>query len=113
MKKIKSHFSTSGGVKERTIPEGYPDYPENEDIYNRFKKARSIDPEDITTYREKEVNEVFIYDDFNEFVSTTEDSILRSESEENEEIALAEADEDVNFSFQGDDIIDPIENLQY
>lgn len=27
---------------------GYPIYPEEEDIYNKFKKARDVNPEDIS-----------------------------------------------------------------
>lgn len=29
-------------------PEGYPLYPESEDIYNKFKEEQDIDPEDVT-----------------------------------------------------------------
>jgi len=35
------------------------------------------------------------------------------ESEEDEEIALPEEEEDVNFSFVGEDLTDPIENEEY
>jgi len=110
---IKTQFSASGSINESVIPEGYPDYPENEDIYYKFKKARSIDPEDITTYKEKEINEVFTDNDFNETLRFKDVNNRIVDSDENEEIELPEIEEDVNFSFQGDDLIDPIENLEY
>lgn len=34
-------------------PEGYPLYPENEDIYNKFKEEQDIDPEDITRTKDE------------------------------------------------------------
>ena len=34
----------AGAIDENGQPEGYPVYPENEDIYNRFKKEKRIDP---------------------------------------------------------------------
>ena len=33
-------------------PEGYPLYPESEDIYSQYKEEQDIDPEDITRYKE-------------------------------------------------------------
>jgi len=36
-------------------PEGYPLYPEKEDIYTKFKKEKRIDPEAITQYKGTEI----------------------------------------------------------
>lgn len=33
--------------EEDTLP-GYPVYPEGEDIYNRFREEKNLDPEDIS-----------------------------------------------------------------
>ena len=35
-----------GKENEQNLP-GYPDYPANEDIYNKFKEEAEINPEDI------------------------------------------------------------------
>ena len=34
-------------------PEGYPLYPENEDIYSKYKKEKRIDPENVTKLKVK------------------------------------------------------------
>jgi len=109
---LRPQFMPSGGIEDLTVPEGYPVYPENEDIYNKFRKARSIDPEEITLYKEKEINEEIVDDDFNDDFMPGELKTLEYGLEENEEIALPEVEEDVNLSLQGEDAFDPIENLE-
>ena len=110
---FRTQFSPSEGIEDLTVPEGYPVYPENEDIYYKFKKARSIDPEEITLYKEKETIDGIVNNDFNEVVTANKMDIPGYESEEDEEIALPEEEEDVNFSFVGEDLTDPIENEEY
>ncbi|MDD4972294.1 MAG: hypothetical protein PHT07_22935 [Paludibacter sp.] len=99
--------------EEITEPEGYPVYPENEDIYNRFKKERSIDPEDITktkelviTRKESEVDlsENFVADDL-DIPGIVVDDV--------EEVDGIEDEENDFFSIGGDDHIDLEENLGY
>ena len=36
------------GKEKVKDPEGYPVYPESEDIYNKYREEREIDPEDIS-----------------------------------------------------------------
>jgi hypothetical protein len=40
------------GNKDKTELAGYPEYPPNEDIYDKSKKEESIDPEDINKSKE-------------------------------------------------------------
>lgn len=37
--------------KKENVP-GYPLYPDNEDIYNKFKKERNINPEEVSKRKE-------------------------------------------------------------
>jgi Mg-chelatase subunit ChlI len=46
-KKTGSVAGPAGGSK-KPHPDGYPLYPVNEDIYNKFSGREDIDPEDIT-----------------------------------------------------------------
>jgi hypothetical protein len=49
--------------------DGYPIYPENEDIYNKFKKIRELEPDEIALINESNIdlvsgNEVIVEEDF-------------------------------------------------
>ncbi|MGG7034035.1 MAG: hypothetical protein ACI7YS_02435 [Flavobacterium sp.] len=40
--------SLKNDITDKNDFPSYPVYPEEEDIYNKFKKARDVDPEDIS-----------------------------------------------------------------
>ncbi len=40
--------STKGKNNKNEVFPGYPIYPENEDIYSKFKEEENLNPEDIT-----------------------------------------------------------------
>jgi len=93
--------------------EGYPVYPESEDIYNRFKKEKGIDPEDITKSKELVIVRKDNEEDFSEDVSAIELDIPDFDSDETEEVVGLEDEENSYFSLGGDDHIDLEENLGY
>ena len=102
-----------GAIVENEQPEGYPVYPESEDIYNRFKKEKRIDPEDITKSKELVIVRKENEEDFSEDVSAIDLDIPEFESDEIEEVAGLEDEENSYFSLGGDDHIDLEENLGY
>jgi len=98
---------------ENNESEGYPVYPESEDIYNRFKKEKRIDPEDITKTKELVIVRKGNDEDFSEDVSAIDLDIPDFDSDESEEVAALEDEENSYFSLGGDDHIDLEENLGY
>jgi hypothetical protein len=99
--------------QDKAEPEGYPVYPENEDIYTRFKKERSIDPEDITKSKElvivRKESEVDLSENF-----IADDLDIPGIAVDNVEVVAGMEDEENNyFSIGGDDHIDLEENLGY
>ena len=82
------------------VLEGYPIYPENEDIYNKFRKEKSIDPENAIKFIETEKiglipepdfeNESFVTDLEVGWDNTVEDKveIVVNEDEDNDYLSL-------------------------
>lgn len=58
MKKVLKHYPP-GHIpdknKEETL-QGYQSYPASEDIYNKFREEKDIDPEDISRAKETDVS---------------------------------------------------------
>jgi len=98
--------------QEITEPEGYPLYPEDEDIYSKFKKEKDIDPEDITIVKVKEIVGNENEKDFEDDVTGSDLDIPRSDQEEPEEVIGVEDEENNYFSLGGDDHIDLEEDLE-
>ena len=42
------------GADPKPVPDGYPLYPINEDIYNKYRESENIDPEDISKNKDTE-----------------------------------------------------------
>jgi len=93
--------------------EGYPVYPESEDIYNKFKKEKKIDPEDITKTKELVIVRKENVEDFSEAVIINDLDIPGFESEEIEEVAGIEDEENNYLSQEENDHIEPEEDLGY
>jgi len=100
-------------TNENNEPEGYPVYPEKEDIYNKFRKEKSIDPEDIDKTKElvivRKENEL----DFSQDIIGSDLDIPEFESDDTEEVTEMEDEENSYFSLGGDDHNDLEENLGY
>ncbi len=52
--KNKENFPKAANEQLENV-DGYPKYPENEDIYNKFDKEFDIDPEDISKKKRVEI----------------------------------------------------------
>ncbi len=92
---------------------GYPQYPANEDIYNKFDKEFDIDPEDIS----KKKNSIKIDNtaklnvkDFNEDQTGEDLDVPGSELDEEQENSGSEDEENNYYSLGGDDHNDLDEN---
>jgi hypothetical protein len=86
--------------------QGYPQYPESEDIYNKFDKEFDIDPEDIS--KKKNIIQIDNTSDLNEKDfeddQTGEDlDIPGSELDEEEGTSGNEDEENNYYSLGGDD----------
>ena len=75
-------------------PEQYPLYPVSEDIYNKFKEEKDLDPEDIVSDIDKEID-----DD----LSGSNLDIPGSELDDEQEITGNEDEENNYYSLGGDD----------
>ena len=94
-------------------PEGYPVYPESEDIYNRFRKERSIDPEDIIKSKELVITRKESEVDLSENFTADDLDIPGIVVDDVEEVIGMEDEENNFYSLGGDDHIDLEENLGY
>jgi hypothetical protein len=92
--------------KENNEPEGYPLYPESEDIYIKFKKNKNLDPEEISKIKVVEVlgkvNEKDYKDDF----TGSNMEIQGSALDESEEVVEIEDEENNYLSLRGEDHTD-------
>jgi len=97
------------GNAEEKDPEGYPVYPENEDIYGKCHKERQINPEDTSQLKDPvyviksgKYNEK----DFDDDVSGSDLDIPGSELDDELEIIGSEDEENNYYSLGGDNHID-------
>jgi len=103
----------SGVDIKKTETEGYPLYPENEDIYFKFKKEISLDPENITRFKEQEVFGKVNEKDFSDDETGNDLDIPGLEDDDGEEVIGIEDEENNYFSLGGDDHMDLEENQGY
>jgi hypothetical protein len=89
----------------KKIPEGYPAYPSDEDIYEKCRKEKNINPDDpSTTMKTVEIlksgknNEK----DFNDDLSGSDLDIPGSDLEDESEIVRDEDEENSHYSLGGD-----------
>jgi hypothetical protein len=108
MKKIlkkKNLNQQEGGNGRKADPEGYPVYPENEDIYGKFHKERKINPEDTSKLKDPvEIIKAGMYNekDFDDDVSGSDLDIPGSELDDELEIIGSEDEENNYYSLGGD-----------
>jgi len=83
---------------------GYPAYPINDDIYNKYKEEKDVNPEDIT--HAKELNDIAGADNVksgNEMDSGSDLDIPGSELDDKMEDIGSEDEENNYYSLGGDD----------
>lgn len=83
-----------GGKEE---PEGYPSYPENDDIYIKYKENKEINPDDITKKNE------YVARKRGSNLSADDLDIPGSELDDNQEDIGSEDEENNYYSLGGDD----------
>ena len=84
----------------------YPLYPESEDIYNKFKKERNLDLEDIPKVKKSDKSDnagTNIEKEFNDDVSGSDLDIPGSELDDEQEMVGSEDEENNYYSIGGDD----------
>jgi hypothetical protein len=90
-------------VDEKDNLPGYPSYPESEDIYNKGKEEKNIDPEKVSMDKENEVvgenNEKSFTEDF----SGDDLDVPGSELDDAQEEIGSEDEENNYYSLGGDD----------
>ena len=89
--------------KEKNNLSGYPLYPTEEDIYNKWKEEKELDPEDIT--KKKVPNDkvgTTNEKDFNDDRSGSDLDIPGSESDDQQENIGSEDEENNYYSIGGD-----------
>jgi|SRR6185312_2153673 len=85
---------------------GYPIYPKGEDIYNKYKEEKDLDPEDISKKKdpiEKDYDGKLNEKSFSHNMSGDDLDIPGSEADEMEENAGSEDEENNFYSLGGDD----------
>jgi hypothetical protein len=84
----------------------YPLYPESEDIYNRFKKEKNIDPEDISKVKKSDKSDkarTNMDKESNDDASGSNLDIPGSELDDEQENIGNEDEENNYYSIGGDD----------
>ena len=104
---------TKNDSKEENNKEGYPLYPPKDDIYNKFREEKNIDPEDLKNIKgsspepETEEDEVKELDDE---VMGGDLDVPGSDLDDEEEEAGNEDEENNYYSIGGDNHHDLEEN---
>jgi hypothetical protein len=92
-------------ANEQLEKDGYPKYPESEDIYNKFDKEFDIDPENIAKNKEIihiEKNPNWNEKNFNQDQSGNDLDIPGSELDDDLEDSGSEDEENNGYSIGGD-----------
>jgi hypothetical protein len=100
---------------EQLEKDGYPKYPESEDIYNKFDKEFDIDPENIA--KKKEIikidkNATWNEKNFNQDKSGNDLDVPGSELDDDQENIGSEDEENNVYSIGGDNHNDLEENKE-
>lgn len=99
----------NGHLNQSSLEEGYPLYPEEEDIYIKAKKDRKLNPEDVTNFTLPPKHRDKHY--LNEELPADRLELL--DVEPDEEVLLGIEDEENSYySLGGDDHIDLEENME-
>jgi hypothetical protein len=97
--------------KENNNFSGYPVYPDNEDIYSKYREEKDINPEDISKTKETTKNVGRNNEkDFNDDLSGNDLDIPGAELDDNQEDIGSEDEENNYYSLGGNDQDDPEED---
>lgn len=91
---------------EKNTLEGYQFYPESEDIYNKFREEKNMDPEDISRVKEPVNNDnatTNIGKESNDDVFGSSLDVPGSELDDEQENVGNEDEENNYYSIGGDD----------
>ena len=94
-----------GNVEKYDIQE-YKLYPENDDIYNRYKEEEELDPEDISKVKKTSPDDEVPSDidlEFNEALVGSDLDIPGTEMDDEQEMTGNEDEENNYYSLGGDD----------
>ena len=88
---------------ENDVLSGYPEYPDNEDIYSMGREEKDIDPEDVSKTKESDYrtggeNKKYLHEDENE----NELDVPGAELDDNQENIGSEDEENNYYSLGGD-----------
>jgi len=89
---------------EDNLPE-YSIYPDSEDIYNKFKKEKNMDPEDISKVKKSDPSDIArvnIEEEFTDDISGRDLDIPGSELDDEQENVGNEDEENNYYSIGGD-----------
>lgn len=92
-------------ANEQLEKDGYPKYPEREDIYNKFDKEFDIDPENIAKNKEIiqiDTNQNWNEKNFNQDQSGSDLDIPGAELDDDREDSGSEDEENNGYSIGGD-----------
>jgi hypothetical protein len=106
-----NRFLASVGGEGRNNPEGYPEYPDNEDIYLKCKKEKGIDPEYIPRIKETEIIGDETEKDFDDYVTESDPEIMGLEPDEEDEITEPDDDNTDFLSTDEEDLVNFEDNL--
>lgn len=90
---------------EQLEKDGYPKYPESEDIYNKFNKEFDIDPENIGKNKDSnKINKIPTWNEknFNQDISGDDLDIPGTELDDDQENIGSEDEENNGYSIGGD-----------
>ncbi len=95
--------------EENSLP-GYPVYPENEDIYEKFLEEKEINPEDPSKTKDPNSTNKIRKNDLDDDQSEEDLDIPGSELDDHQEDIGSEDEENNYYSLGGDDHNDLEEN---
>ena len=92
---------------EQANLEGYPKYPDGEDIYNKFQEEKDLNPENISKTKEpNDRSQTYNEKEFIDDVSGSDLDIPGSELDDIQENIGSEDEENNYYSLGGDDLND-------
>ena len=101
---------SQAGKKEENILEGYPIYPDGDDIYVNFQEEEDINPEDTSKTKEPNSNNAMRRKDLDDDHSENDLDIPGAELDNLQEDIGSEDEENNYYSLGGDDHNDLDEN---
>jgi hypothetical protein len=99
-------FDVMRANEEKDNLREYPLYPDIEDIYNKYKEEKSLDPEDTSKIKTSVRNDVFMSDvekELNCDVTGSDLDIPGAELDDDQELIGSEDEENSYYSLGGDD----------